>query len=58
MTSPLEFLVYRTFSDGTDEIGVMTFENGHMWIHVGDFDYCLSLSRFPQEFPFEIWGIL
>lgn len=54
----MEFLVYRTFSDGTDELGVMTFENGHMWIHVGDFDYCLTLFRFPQEFPFEIWGIL
>jgi hypothetical protein len=49
-------IVYREFPDGTDEIGVLTFESSGFWVHVGDFDYCLSIGI--TNWPFQIIGEL
>lgn len=59
-------VVYREFPDGDDEIGVLTYEAGHFWVHVGDvvhggeFDYCLSLVNpfYGNPYPFLILGEL
>lgn len=52
-------VVYRDFGDGSEEIGVLTCENGIFWVHVGDFTYCLTLSGYSfSDFPFIILGVL
>lgn len=50
------YVVYREFPDGEDEIGILTFESGHFWAHVGDFDYCLTIYK--TDYPFQIIGEL
>lgn len=35
----------------TDEIGILTLENCHYWLHVGTFDYCLVLMVKCPEGP-------
>jgi hypothetical protein len=54
----MSYIVYREFPDGDEEIGVLTFEDGHGWVHVGDFDYCLSLGHYAESVPFSIIGVL
>lgn len=52
--SPL--VVFREFYDGQCELGIMTLENGYLWVHVGDFHYCLNVNSF--EYPFTSIGWL
>jgi len=55
----IELVVYREFSDGDEEIGVLTYESGHLWVHVGDFDYCLTWPNvFTYIQPFIVIGVL
>lgn len=55
----MEMVVYREFSDGSEEIGTMTIEGNHCWVNVGDFDYCISMWGYlSSEFPFIILGTL
>lgn len=54
-----ELVVYREFDDGTDEIGVLTYEDNGFWIHVGDFDYFLSWGRYlPGHGRFFNWPFI
>jgi hypothetical protein len=54
-----ELIVYREFDDGSDEIGVLTYDTHGFWIHVGDFDYylCWPQARI-SDVPFMILGQL
>lgn len=54
-----ELVVYREFPDGSDELGVLTYENGYFWVHVGCFsyyDYCYIIG--PTDYSFTIIGEL
>lgn len=49
-------VVYREFPDGADELGVLTYEQGHFWVCVGGFDYCFMIGA--TKYSFTIIGVL
>jgi hypothetical protein len=54
--SEVNLVVYRDFGDGSDELGVLTFENGRYWVKVGNWDYHYTI--FDTDFPWTIIGPL